>query len=46
MDWAGAHYEVDFFSKNVGFGEGRFLKMFFFANGVPVGDLGAKIVAK
>ena len=45
MDWAGAHYEVDFW-KNIGFWEGRFLKMIFFVKGVAVGDLGTKIAPK
>ena len=46
MGWAGEPYEVDFF-KNVSFLVGRFfLKMFFFAIGLAIGDLGAKIAAK
>ena len=45
MDWAGATYEVGFF-KNVGFRSVVFSKMIFFTNGVPVGDLGAKIAGK
>ena len=46
MDWAAAHYEVDFFRKMLVCWSVVFLKMIFFAKGVPVGDLGAKIAAK
>ena len=34
------------FSKNVGFGSVAFSKKILFTNGVPVGDLGAKIAGK
>ena len=46
MDWAEAAYEVNFFRKNVGFRSVDFSKMIFFAKGVPVVDLGAKIAGK
>ena len=45
VDWAEAQYEVDFLKKCLIL-VGLFSKMIFFAIGVPVRDLGAKIAAK
>ena len=45
VDWAWAHYEVDFLKK-CWFWSDRFWEMCFFAIGVAVGDLGAKIAPK
>ena len=45
MDWAEAHYEVDFLKK-CWILVGRFFEHDFFANWVTVGDPGAKVVPK